>query len=317
MRIAIAGNGSLGLSLMRPLVESRHEVVALVQDGRNYKGLKRALFRAANSAFAFENTLSGYAYRKSIPTIWISRMTESELAPLRRLEPDILLVGGFGIILKRPILELPRVACVNAHTSLLPRHRGPNPFSAVILQQEKETGLTFHLMDEGIDTGGILAQFSFPIEEEDTAYSIYHKGCDVAGERVVEVVDEIQEKGVCTTPQDESLATYDKKLTRDDYRIDWTGESDYYHRLMRAGRPFFTPWFSWRGRPVYLVKGAFKKEKAEAEPGTVLSVRPLRVAVGDGTCTVVSAFAKAPVPWIWPAPWHVLRSGDRLGLNGR
>ena len=318
MRIAIAGNGSLAFKMMRSLLESQHHVIALVQDGRSMHGWKRGLFRLATSTFAFESTLNGLAYRKGLPTIWINRMDERELDPLRRLDPDILLVGGFGIILKKPIIELPRIACVNAHTSLLPRHRGPNPFSAVILQKETETGLTFHLIDEGIDTGDILAQFPFPVEDADTALSIYHRGCDVAGQHVVDVMDKIQKKGVHAIPQDASKATYDQKLTRDDYRIDWTRTADDYDRLMRAGRPFFTPWFMWRGNTIYLMRGNFKKERVESDPGTVLAVDPRpKIAIADGSCTVVSAIARTRLPWLWPAPWQTIRTGDRLNANGR
>ncbi|MCX5772402.1 MAG: methionyl-tRNA formyltransferase [Candidatus Hydrogenedentes bacterium] len=318
MRIAIAGNGSLAFNMMKALLESQHQVVALVQNGRAVHGWKRAMVRLATSTFAFESTLNGLAYRKGMPTIWINKMNDAELEPLRRLEPDILLVGGFGIILKKPVLDLPRVACVNAHTSLLPRHRGPNPFSAVILQKETETGLTFHLIDEGIDTGDILAQFPFPVEDADTAFSIYRRGCDVAGEHVVEVMDKIQKKGVLATPQDDSKATYDQKLSRDDYKIDWTRTADDYNRLMRAGRPFFTPWFMWRGNTVYLIRGIFKKEPVDPEPGTVLAVDPRpKVALADGSCTIVSAIGRTRVPWMWPAPWQILHAGDRLNPDGR
>ena len=318
MRIAIAGNGSLAFNMMRSLLESRHEVVALVQNGRTTRGWKRTLFGLATSTFAFESTLNGLAYRRGLPTIWIDKMDERELAPLRRLEPDILLVGGFAIILKKRILELPRITCVNAHTSLLPRHRGPNPFSAVILQNETETGLTFHLIDEGIDTGDILAQFAFPVEQTDTAYSVYQRGCEIAGEHVVEVMDRIEEKGVHAMPQDASKSTYDQKLDPDDYKIDWTRTVEHYERLMRAGRPFFNPWFSWRGNTVYLIRGKFKKEQTEGEPGTVLSVRPRpKVAIGDGSCTVITAIGRTRLPWVWPAPWQKLRAGERLNVNGR
>jgi methionyl-tRNA formyltransferase len=316
MRIAIAGNGALAFNMMRSLLESQHRVVALVQDGRTSHGWKRAAFNLSTSLFAFESTLNGLAYRKGVPTIWIAKMDERELEPLRRLEPDILLVGGFGIILKKRIIELPRVACVNAHTSLLPRHRGPNPFSAVIMQKDAETGLTFHLVDEGIDTGGILAQFPFPVEPADTAISIYHRGCEIAGQRVVELMDRIQKKGVDATPQDASKATYDRKLTRDDYRIDWSRTVDDYERLMRAGRPFFTPWFTWQGNTVYLMRGDFKQEEVDGDPGTLLAVVPRpKIAIADGSCTVISAIARTRVPWAWPARWHTLRTGDRLNAN--
>jgi methionyl-tRNA formyltransferase len=125
MRIAVAGYGLLGAGLTRALLDSNHEIVAIVQNGRKTRGIERAVAVAVSHVFATEGSMLGLARPERLPVVWLNRMDENELAPLRALAPDLLLVGGFGIILKRPILDLPKIGCVNAHSSLLPKHRAP------------------------------------------------------------------------------------------------------------------------------------------------------------------------------------------------
>lgn len=313
MRIAVAGYGLLGTRLTRALLDSHHEVVAIVQNGRKTRGIERAVAVAVSHVFATEGSMLGLAAREHLPVVWLNRMDESELAPLRALTPDLLLVGGFGIILKRPILDLPKIGCVNVHSSLLPKHRGPNPFSAVLLSNEPESGVTFHVMDEGIDTGDILSQYAFPIEPEDNAMSVYTRACEVARENVVDVVDGIEKDGLAGRPQDHALATYDERLTETNARVDWRKPAQDIVRLLRACRPFILPRFRARGANVRLVRATAETEPVNAEPGTILTRSPfLRVATGCGALTIESAYAAAPVPWKWPAPWNRVRPGQKL-----
>jgi len=313
MRIALAGSGMLAHGIMRALLNSRHEIVALIQNGRSMKRVPPFLKKAAYRLFPLETNVVGMAVRRGIPIILIDKMTEAELAPLRALEPDLLLVSGFGVILKRPILALPRIGCVNVHTSLLPKHRGPNPFSAVVMAGERESGVTFHIIDEGIDTGPIVDQYAFEITPKDSALSVHHKGSRVAAANVVGVIDEIAANGLQGTPQDESLATYDQKLTREVCRIDWTRSAEELHRLFRGCRPFIIPWFEWRKGRVFVSIIKPDETPVDAAPGTVLENQPrLRIATGQGSVIVVSAYTKR-FPWIWPSRKNRPDVGERLG----
>jgi methionyl-tRNA formyltransferase len=313
MRIVIAGTGRLGASLLRALLSSSHEVVAIVQDGRKTVGAQRWVNPAR--FLGGRHSLAGVAARRGLPTIWIDQMTEEELAPLRRLAPDVLLVGGFGIILKRPLLDLPRVGCVNTHSSLLPRHRGPNPFCAVILAGEKESGVTFHVMEEGIDTGDILDQTTFPVDEDATAYDVYTDACDIAGERVVAVMNRIAREGLHGTRQDPALATYDKKPTLADAWIDWTRLAVEIDRMVRAMSPTPMPRFMHGNTVVYVARTRVDPRPVEAAPGTVLLNRTMPIiATGCGKIRLHVAFARRPFPWLWPAPWTRLAEGERLPI---
>ena len=311
MRIAIAGSGQLAFGLFRSLLESSHEVVALVQNGRLTRGWKRPLLTGGSFVFAGASSNLGLAMTNRIPIIWISRMDEVELAPLREIEPDILLVGGFGVILKAPLLSLPRVGCLNTHSSLLPKHRGPNPFSAVLMADERETGVTFHVMDEGIDTGNILEQHAFPIGEQDTALTVYYKACDLAGRRVVELMDRVEREGLRGTPQDESAAGYDAKLTGEDAYIDWGLPAREIERRARACKPFHVPRFRHHGRILYVTRMTWDGQPVDAAPGTVVGLKPnVGIATGCGTISILVAYSLRPVPWSWPSPWRHPALGD-------
>ena len=302
MRIAIVGSGTLSVRLLMPLVASKHEVVAAILDGRQAKGfLKRRFGPVLARYFRGAFSLGGRAWKLGVPIYYIDRMSEEELAPLKALDIDVLLVGGFSIILKRPLLELPRIGCVNTHSSLLPRHRGPNPFSAAILAGDTESGVTFHWMDEGVDTGDIIVQHTIPLTRDSTMLGLYRDACELAGARVVELMDRIAAGERPRLPQDHTLATYEKKRTVADSWIDWSNTAEAIDRQVRGMSPQPFVRFRWRHHLVIVHRTGFDPAPVEAAPGTVLANRPvLRIATGEGTLILRLAFRQKPVPWIWP-----------------
>jgi methionyl-tRNA formyltransferase len=311
VRIVLAGSGRLMISVMNPILDSHHDVAAVIQNGRQVRGIWRRFACAAGPWLYGPLSVLGVARRCGIPIIWIDRMSEAELAPLAALEPDLLLVAGFGIILKKPLLELPKLGCVNLHSALLPKHRGPNPFSAVILAGETETGVTFHVMDEGIDTGDIIAQFVIPLDGDESAGAIYHQLAELGGEHVLEVLDEIERNVVQGAPQDDEQATYEKALKDEDAVIDWNQPAEAIHRLIRAGDPFTMARCRHRGRLVYVQRARVLGDGGEGPPGTVMRVdhAAVTVAAGDGALVLEQCYAQA-LPW--PMPWNRPRPGDRL-----
>ena len=312
MRIALAGSGRLAASLMTALLDSPHELVALVQNARLHRPLGRAVATATSRVFGAQTTVLGLAAGHRIPVVWLDRMDEEELAPLRKLAPDLLLVGGFSIILKKPLLELARIGSVNVHSSLLPKHRGANPFLAVLLHGERETGVTFHMMEEGIDTGDIIEQYAFPLSDRDTAHSVYQRACNLARERMVGVLDDIEANGLQGTPQDHEAATYDQRLAGDELYVDWTRPAREIDRFVRACRPFVMPRFRSRGRDVYLTQMEWDDAPVDAAPGTVVEARPsVKVATGRGTVSVLVGYVRRP-PWVWPSLWLRPKPGARM-----
>lgn len=315
MRVLIAGSGRLGARVIEALENSDHEMVALVQNARG----RTALGRALESSFA--RVLGGptnaiyMAAQNRLPVVWIAGSTDADANRLRKFEPDVLLTCGFGIILKKPLLDLPKIAAVNCHSSLLPNHRGPAPYTAVILAGEKESGITFHVMDEGIDTGPILAQHSFVVEPDDDAIEVYKKSADLAGETVVELLDRIEKEGLHPVPQPPGDGSYEKKLSMEERILDWRRSAEYLHRKVRACYPFSVAYFRHRGRTIRVTRARFDPEPVDAQPGTVLKNKPfVEIATGHGTFTPLAPYHLAPYPFIWPAPWRRPRVGSMLEL---
>ena len=316
MRIALAGSGTLASSMFRPLLASHHEVVAIIQDGRRAKGFQRTIRPWSDALLITAGGLAFQAMRQGLPIVWIDKMDEEELAPLRALEPDIVLVGGFGIILREPLLSLPRLGCVNMHSSLLPKHRGPNPFCAVILAGETESGVTFHVMAEGIDTGDIIAQTAFTLSPEDTPHSVYAKSCELAGDCVVEVMDSIEQTGVHAKPQDHSLATYEKRPAESDAWIRWERPAVEIARQIRALNEIQTARFSCQHHTILVNKATADASPVNNRPGYVLQNRPhLAIATGEGVITILVAQAKGPLPLPWPLPWNRPAVGEQLSSD--
>ncbi len=205
------------------------------------------------------------------------RRDEAEWAAFDALDLDVAVVAAYGLILPRPMLEAPRLGCLNIHASLLPRWRGAAPIHAAILAGDPRTGITIMRMDEGLDTGPTLLREAIPIGPRDTT-PILHDALATLGARLM--LRALAERPVAV-PQSEAGATYAPKLGRDDGRIDWSLASDAIDRQVRA----LTPWpgtFTTLGdTPLKILAARPVGAAGIAPPGTVLDEQ-LSVACGTG-----------------------------------
>lgn len=315
MRILIAGTGKLGVCVAEPLVKSRHQVIGILQNGRQTKGIRRFISPLFLGIFGGRDSILRLARKHRVPIFWIDKMNEEELKPLNELSPDLIITCGFGIIFKKPILTLPKIGCINVHSSLLPRHRGPNPFYAVIRQGETQSGVTFHIMDEGIDTGPIIEQHSFPILDTDTAYTVYCHASELARTMVLDVVNRIEQEGLHGQPQNPQIASYDPKPTIKDAIIRWDVPAIEIDRQIRALSQTILTRFKYKERTVFVTRVKVNNKEISAEPGTVLHPRfPAEIATTKGSITLLSAFTLSPIMWIWPTR-GTLTKGEKLCLN--
>lgn len=313
MRIVVAGSGRLGASVLVPLLESGHKVVGLIQNGRLTRGFDRRLAMLRTRLFDSLDQPLRLAQRQAIPVIWLDTMSESELRPVRKLVPDLIVTCGFGIILNRSVLDLPKIGCMNIHSSLLPKHRGPMPFAHVILSDERESGVTFHVTEEAIDSGDILAQYTFALTPNDTAQSVYQKACAVAVEHVVEVIDRIESDGLSGKAQSADAATYDEGLKSEDLFIDWSLAAQEIDRLVRAGNPVRYACFRDGDTVVQVVESTFDSVPVPDAPGTLIAVTPeARIATGQGSLTLRAAFVERKAFWSRPAAWKPPVPGARF-----
>jgi methionyl-tRNA formyltransferase len=191
------------------------------------------------------------------------RRTEA-FEQVRALAPDLIVVAAFGQLLPPSVLALPRFGCLNIHASLLPRHRGAAPINAAIFEGDAETGVTLMLMEEGLDTGPMIAKAATPIRAEETAGDLFDRLATLGGTLLIETLPRWLRGEITPEPQDESRATLTRPLTKEDGRLDWTGDAARLARQVRA----FTPWpgayTTWEGKQLKVLRA---HEVAEVSGG--------------------------------------------------
>jgi methionyl-tRNA formyltransferase len=168
--------------------------------------------------------------------------TQSQLADLK---PDVIVVAAFGLLLPKPVLDLPPHGCINVHASLLPRYRGAAPIHAAILNGEPETGITLMQMEEGLDTGPMLAQASLDIRPDDTTGALSARLAELGAQMLAETLPRWIAGEITPQPQDHSRATLAPKLDKADGRLDWSRPAVELDRRVRALSPWpgtFTTW---------------------------------------------------------------------------
>jgi methionyl-tRNA formyltransferase len=198
------------------------------------------------------------------------------LEELRRLAPDVIVVAAFGQILRREVLEVPRFCCVNVHASLLPRHRGASPITASILAGDPEAGATIMLMDEGLDTGPLLAQRSIPIAPEDTTGSLTDKLSHLGAALLLETLPRWVAETITPQPQDETLATHTHLLKKEDGIIDWQLPAEVLARQVRAYFPWPGASTTWHGKTLKIQQATALPPKTRAGEGEAAGTVNLR-----------------------------------------
>ncbi len=231
MRIVFIGTGEIGVPSLRALLESaEHQVVGAVTQPDKPVGRAQVI-----QPSAIKTALAG----TSVPILQPRRIREdAAVSEVRALAPDAVVVMAYGQILPKSVLDLPRLACLNLHASLLPRHRGAAPIQAAIAAGDEETGITVMFMDEGLDTGDILSQAHLTIATNETGGSLHDRLAELAPAALLAALARFGSGTAPRKPQDSALATYAPKLERAHGRIDWSAEAVVIERKIRA----FDPW---------------------------------------------------------------------------
>jgi methionyl-tRNA formyltransferase len=213
-----------------------------------------------------------------------SLRSEEAVQHLAGWQPDLIVVAAFGQILRLPVLELPVHGCLNVHASLLPRYRGAAPVPAAILAGDSDTGVTIMRMDEGMDTGPILAQAQCPIDPEDTTASLTAKLAKLGAELLIQTLPGWLHGDVQARPQDHSLATYCSLLRKTDGHLNWGRSAEDLDRRVRACDPWPGAYTSWQQQRLKVLRSRSRSDwPGEDVPGTVIELQPgIGVVTGQG-----------------------------------
>jgi methionyl-tRNA formyltransferase len=229
MRVVFIGTGEIGVPTLRALLDSKgHEVVGIVTQPDKPVGRDQRI----------EPTPIKKAVAEMKMSILQPARIKASVDEIRALRPDVIVVMAYGQILPRDVLEIPRIACLNLHASLLPRWRGAAPIQAAIAAGDRETGITVIYMNEGLDTGDILLQRKIDISPNETGGSLHDRLGGIAPEALLESLRLVAEANAPRVPQDNAVATLAPKLNREDGRIDWDEPAEVIERKVRA----YNPW---------------------------------------------------------------------------
>jgi len=229
-------------------------------------------------------------------------------------QPDVLVVAAYGKILPRTLLDLPTLAPVNVHASLLPRHRGAAPIAAAIRAGDAETGVSIMLMSEAMDAGDVLLQRAIPITGEHTTESLTADLATLGATALTDALAALRASGLTATPQDPDLVTYASRLEKDDGRIDWTADAAVIERLVRAYTPWPSAFTTLEGRTVKVVAARVVDATVAGPPGRI-EVRgdSVRVATGGSALELVTVQAEGRKAM----PAAAFASGARLTADAR
>ncbi|WP_297959273.1 methionyl-tRNA formyltransferase [uncultured Ruminococcus sp.] len=279
MKIVFMGTPDFAVPCLRTLAESSHEVAAVFTQPDKPKGRGYKLIPTPVKAAALEYGIPVYqplSLRKGGDA-------EESMRILRDTAPDLIVVTAYGQILPKEILELPKYGCINIHASLLPKYRGAAPINWVLLNGEKETGVTSMQMSEGLDTGDMLIKRATPIGENETYEELYARLSAMGGEVLAETIDALEKGTLAPEVQDDSLSCYSPMIRKEMSALDFTKTAAEVHNTIRGVTGFTM--LEGKRLKVFaseLAEGSFDS----AENGSVVDTKRFAVKCGDGRAVV-------------------------------
>ena len=275
MRVAFLGNPAWAVPTLLALAESRHDVTGV------FTGLPS---RARRGSGRVPSPVSQAAREFALPVEETATVASGRgLEALRSLEPDALVVVAYGELLPRAVLDLPTVAAVNLHFSLLPSYRGAAPVQNALLHGSASTGITSMLMSDGLDEGDVLLQLEVDIEPTDDAGSLGGRLASLGGPLIVETLDGLAAGTLTPVPQDDAAATFAPKIAN--RRIDWGSPASGVVNLVRALGPSPGSTTTLRGAPLKVLRG--EEVDDVGHPGILSRIDPQGPVVGAGQGSVL------------------------------
>ena len=282
LKLIFAGTPDFAARHLAALLSSGHEVVAVYTQPDKPAGRGQKLTASPVKELALAHDLPVYQ-----PA---SLRNEAAQAELAALGADLMVVVAYGLILPKAVLDTPRLGCINVHGSLLPRWRGAAPIQRSIWAGDAETGVTIMQMDVGLDTGAMIRKVICPIASDETSASLYDKLAGLGPQALVDTLDAMAAGGTAAEPQDDALANYAEKLSKEEARIDWSMDAVAIERCIRAFNPWPISWFEVAGQTVKVWQAEVLPKSHGQAAGTLLKAdkQGIEVATGQGVLRLLT-----------------------------
>jgi methionyl-tRNA formyltransferase len=302
-RIIFMGTPQFAVPTLERIIREKYEILSVVTQPDRPKGRGRKLAPSPVKAVAQENNLG---------ILQPERLDDRFLEAIVSLRPDLFVVVAFGQIIPGKVLSSARWGGINIHASLLPRYRGSAPIQWAIINNERTTGLTTMFMDEGLDTGPILLKKEVDILEGETAGELHDRLADLAPDLLIRTLQGLAGGTIREIAQDDSLATYTSKLTKEQGLIDWSWPAERLYGLIRGLDPWPGASTYYNGKPLKLFRCLLADTSRKySTPGRVrdFTERGLEIETGRGT-VIVNEF-QSPGKRRLPAREFI--QGSRIG----
>ncbi|EUD10053.1 methionyl-tRNA formyltransferase [Providencia alcalifaciens] len=280
LRIIFAGTPDFAAKHLAALLETKHHVVGVLTRHDKPAGRGKKLTPSPVKILAEEH---------GIPVFQPTTLREPDNQQwIKNQNADLMIVVAYGLILPQAVLDIPRLGCLNVHGSLLPRWRGAAPIQRSIWAGDQETGVTIMQMDAGLDTGDMLYKATCPITSEDTSATLYDKLAITGPKALIHTVDLLSSGQCSPEKQDDSLANYAEKLSKDEARIDWQQSAVQIERCIRAFNPWPMSYFIVQEQLIKVWQAEVIAQAHNQRPGMIISAdkKGISVATGDGILNI-------------------------------
>ena len=306
MRILFMGTPDIAAESLAALIAAGHEIVGVFTRADKPVGRKQIMTAPP---------VKRLAQQHNIPVWQPATLRDGKAEPIfRELAPDLVVVVAYGRILPPELLHIAPLGCINLHVSLLPKYRGSAPIQWAVLNGDAETGVTIMQLDEGCDTGDILMVERVAIGPETTSGELFDQVSATGAKTLVTAIERMAAGELTPQPQNDAEATQAPPLTKEMARFDFTQSAAHIHNWVRGMNPWPAAFFELDGKKVKVLESRVAPDAKSAPAGTVLALKPLTIACGEGALQLLTVTPEGGKPMAGTA-WAAgrrLKAGDSL-----
>ena len=292
LKIIFMGTADFGGPVLEKLADSKEKKLMVVTQPDRPQGRGRKIL---------PTPIKKVALSKGLEIFQPENINDEEsLERLKEFNPDIILVVAYGQILSRHILNIPKMGCINIHGSFLPKYRGAAPINRVIINGEKETGITFMFMNEKVDAGDIIFQEKIDIFPDETCGELYYRLSALSADSLPKLLKKVKSGKIEGIPQDIKLVTFARKMNKEDGKIDWSDKGEKVYNLIRGTIPYPGAFTYYHGRKLKITRTRFledyqdEADTGSPKPGRVVKIEKDAILISTGDKGIIKILKLIP-----------------------